>query len=65
MILRIGGCKTYRWPDITMTRPGGTIYREHVGRTLADGSPARREVSALDDLEGALGVRRGYTAYDQ
>ncbi len=60
-----GGCKTCRRPDITMTGPDGTMYRENVGRSLANGSPVPREVSALDDLEAALGTRPGYTAYDR
>lgn len=60
-----GGCKTCLRPDITMTRLDGSTYRENVGRTLADGSPVPREVSALDDLEAAIGTRPGYTAYDR
>lgn len=60
-----GGRKTCRRPDITMTRLDGSTYRENVGRTLADGSPVPREVSALDDLEAAIGTRPGYMAYDR
>lgn len=46
-------------------RPHGPIYRENVGRTLVDGTPISRELSALDDLEGATEVRPGFTAYDR
>lgn len=60
-----GGCRTCRRPDITMQRPDGSIYRENVGRTLGDGSPVPREVSALDDLALATGSRPGFTAYDR
>jgi hypothetical protein len=60
-----GGCKTCRRPDITMQQPDWTIYRENVGKTLVDGLPVPREVSALDDFELATGTRPGYTTYDQ
>jgi len=58
-----GGKKLARRPDITMWRPDGSLYRENVGRTRADGSPFLREVDALDDLERQLGERPGFTPY--
>ena len=58
-----GGVKSARRPDITMRAPDGTIYRENVGLTYADGTPISRETSALDDLESVLCVRPGFTAY--
>jgi RHS repeat-associated protein len=59
------GYKSARRPDIAMRAPDGSIYRENVGRTLANGSPVQREVEALDDIQSELGVRPGFTPYDQ
>lgn len=56
-----GGIKSARRPDLTMERPDGSLYRENVGNTCADGTPIKREREALNDLEEALGDRPGYT----
>ena len=47
-----GGCKTCRRPDITMQRPDGSIYRENVGRTLADGTLSRDRHAGTAPPEG-------------
>lgn len=60
-----GGKKSKRRPDITTEAPDGTTRRENVGRTRADGTPVTREVDALDDIEGATGVRPEFTPYDK
>ncbi len=59
-----GGKKSSRRPDITMKSPEtGEEYRENVGRTTSSGEPVSREREALDDIEGAKGVRPGFTPY--
>jgi RHS repeat-associated protein/uncharacterized repeat protein (TIGR02543 family) len=60
-----GGNKTYRRPDITTEAPDGSVYRENVGRSNANGSEVARERRALDDIEGATGQRPSYTPYDR
>ncbi len=37
-----GGVKSSRRPDITMREGDGTLYRENVGRTYANGDPIKR-----------------------
>jgi hypothetical protein len=66
-VIRIppGGNKTARRPDITMENPDGSIYRENVGKTKADGTPVKREVEALDDIAQATGKRPTFTPYDR
>lgn len=59
------GKKSYRSPDITTRAPDGSIYRENVGRTNADGSSVARETKALDDMENVTGQRPVYTPYDR
>jgi hypothetical protein len=60
-----GGVKSARRPDITMRAPDGSIYRENVGRTLANGEPVPREVDAMNDLEKATGARPKFSPYDR
>lgn len=60
-----GGVKSSRRPDITMREGDGTLYRENVGRTYANGDPIKREIDALNDIERATGVRPKFTPYDR
>ena len=59
-----GGKKSARRLDITTRDPNDNPYRENVGRTKKDGTPIKREVDALDDLENATGSRPNFTPYD-
>jgi hypothetical protein len=58
-----GGEKGSRRPDITMTNPDGSKYRENVGRQNQDGTPVARERRAQDDIRGATG-QCAFTAYN-
>jgi RHS repeat-associated protein len=48
-----GGVKGGRRPDILVQKPDGSQYGINVGREAASGAPVRREVDAINDLEGA------------
>jgi hypothetical protein len=58
-----GGDKSGRRPDILYKTPEGEVRAVNVGRTNADGTPVKREVQAMKDLEGA-GVKTEFKAYD-
>jgi hypothetical protein len=47
-----GGHRSTRRPDILYRTPEGELRGINVGRTRADGTPVRREVRALEDLNG-------------
>ena len=47
-----GGTKDTRRPDILYRDAEGTKRGVNVGRTKADGTPVKREVEALKDLNG-------------
>lgn len=59
-----GGAKRGRRPDILYETPDGQIKGRNVGRTMADGSPVPREVSALSDLNNHGGVPTDFVGYD-
>ncbi|MGH3840212.1 MAG: RHS repeat-associated core domain-containing protein [Pseudonocardiaceae bacterium] len=59
-----GGAKMRRRPDIAATAPDGSTYYEQVGRVNKSGQPVPREISAMDDLERATGVRPVFTPYN-
>ncbi|HEX6087748.1 MAG TPA: RHS repeat-associated core domain-containing protein, partial [Thermoanaerobaculia bacterium] len=66
VILTPGGVKSARRPDITFrNRVTGEVYHENIGKTYASGAPIKREIDALNDLEGATGKRPGFTPYDR
>ena len=50
-----GGHLESRRPDITMRQRDGTPYRENVGLSNRNGTPASRERRALEDIRGATG----------
>jgi hypothetical protein len=54
-----------RFPDISATDPLGRPYYENVGRTTGAGNPVAREIRALNDIQGATGVRPVFTPYDR
>lgn len=58
-----GGSKSARRPDITMSAPDGSIYRENVGLTDRFGNPVPREILALNDIEAQVGQRPGFSPY--
>ncbi len=61
-----GGTREARRPDITFrNKRTGEYYRENVGKTYKRGHPVKREVEALDDIEGATGTRPGFAPYDR
>ncbi len=59
-----GGSKEGRRPDILYRTPEGEVKATNVGRTYADGSPVKREVQAIDDLNRA-GVKTEFKSYDR
>ena len=58
------GEKTHRRPDILVKRPDGSVYGINVGKTTAKGTPVKREVEALYDLEDA-GIPMWFISYDK
>ncbi|NVB39793.1 hypothetical protein G6O69_18255 [Pseudenhygromyxa sp. WMMC2535] len=60
-----GGHKSGRRPDILYRTPEGNIRGRNVGRTRADGSPVKREVEALEDLNGPGQTPTDFTPYDR
>ncbi|MFN7783492.1 MAG: hypothetical protein ACK5PG_12240, partial [Lysobacterales bacterium] len=59
-----GGEKSGRRPDILYQTPEGEVRATNVGRTNADGTPVKREVSAMNDLNQA-GVPTDFKPYDR
>jgi len=57
------GIKSGRRPDILVKKYDGTIYGINVGKTTASGSPIKREIEAIYDLEDA-GIPMFYVPYD-
>ena len=59
-----GGIKKARRPDILVKREDGTIYGINVGKTTSHGTPIKRELEAIKDLESA-GVPMQFVPYDR
>ena len=57
------GAKSSRWVDVVGTRNGETRMYQ-IGRQNLDGTPVAREVQALDDIEGATGIRPNFLPYN-
>jgi hypothetical protein len=57
------GAKSSRWVDVVGTRNGETRMYQ-IGRQNMDGTPVAREVQALDDIEGATGIRPNFLPYN-
>jgi hypothetical protein len=60
-----GGAKSGRRPDIIYETPEGSTQGRNIGRTRADGTPVKREVEALDDLNGPGGLPTDFVPYDR
>jgi hypothetical protein len=60
-----GGLKDGRRPDILYLTPSGELRGRNVGSTRADGSPVKRELEALDDLNGPGKLPTGFVPYDR
>jgi RHS repeat-associated protein len=58
------GRKTARRPDILHETPDGDIKATNVGRTKADGTPVKREVEAMEDLN-IEGIPTDFVPYDK
>ncbi|WP_295941221.1 RHS repeat-associated core domain-containing protein [uncultured Xanthomonas sp.] len=59
-----GGVKNGRRPDILHQTPEGEIRGTNVGLTYANGAPIKREVEAMNDLNGA-GVKMDFKPYEK
>jgi len=59
-----GGEKSGRRPDILYRDADGQVRGTNVGRTNADGSPVKREVGAMNDLN-QVGVPTEFKPYDR
>ncbi len=57
------GAKSSRWVDVVGTKNGETRMYQ-IGRQNMDGTPVAREVQALDDIEGATGIRPNFLPYN-
>ena len=57
------GAKSSRWVDVVGTRDGETRMYQ-IGRQNLNGTPVAREVQALDDIEGATGIRPNFLPYN-
>lgn len=57
------GAKSSRWVDVVGTKDG-QVRMYQVGKQNLDGTPVAREVGALDDIEGATGVRPTFVPYN-
>ncbi len=60
-----GGHRSGRRPDILYRTPAGDLRGRNVGRTNADGSPVKREVEALEDLNGPGKLPTDFVPYDR
>jgi hypothetical protein len=63
LIPTIGGIRQGRRPDIIYRTPSGERRGINVGRTRPDGTPVRREVEALSDLNGPGGLPTIFVPY--
>jgi hypothetical protein len=62
-ILTPNGAKSSRYVDVFGTKNGeARMYQ--IGRQNLNGTPVAREVQALDDIEGATGVRPTFLPYN-
>ena len=59
-----GGKKGGRRPDIEYETPSGEARGINVGKTRKDGTPVKREVDALEDLNGPGGLPTDFEPYD-
>jgi hypothetical protein len=57
------GAKSARWVDVYGNR-NGEIRMYQIGRQNVNGTPVAREVQALDDIEGATGIRPTFLPYN-
>jgi RHS repeat-associated protein len=57
------GAKSSRWVDVVGTR-GSETRMYQIGRQNLDGTPVAREAQALDDIEGATGIRPNFVPYN-
>src|SRR5262249_15889547 len=60
-----GGTKEGRRPDILYRTPRGELRGRNVGRTNANGKAVRREVEALEDLNGPGELPTDFVPYDR
>jgi hypothetical protein len=59
------GVKGSRFVDVYgENKATGQIRMYQVGKTNADGTPVTREVQAMDDIEGATGIRPQFIDYN-
>lgn len=56
--------KQSRRPDILVQKSDGSLYGINIGRTTANGSPVKRELDAINDLEDA-GIPMYFVGYDK
>lgn len=59
-----GGTKGGRRPDILFETADGTLRGRNVGKTDRFGNPLKRELEALDDLNGPGGIPTDFVPYD-
>ena len=57
------GAKSSRWVDVAGYKGDDVRYYQS-GRQNLNGSPVSREVQALDDIEGATGIRPSFVPYN-
>lgn len=60
-----GGIKSLRRPDIIYRTPDGKLRGLNVGQTKADGTPVKRELEALEDLNKHSNVPTDFVPYDR
>ncbi|MBK9259284.1 MAG: hypothetical protein IPM54_05555 [Polyangiaceae bacterium] len=65
LVPTVGGKKSGRRPDIIYKTPDGARRGRNVGKTNADGTPIRREVDALDDLNKHSDTPTDFVPYDR
>jgi len=59
------GAKGYRFADVYgKNNSTGEVRMYQVGRTNANGTPVSREVQAMDDIQGATGIRPQFIDYN-
>lgn len=62
-----GGKKGHRDVDVVGVEPrtGKVVEMHQVGKQNKNGSPVKRERDAMDDVEGAEGMRPEFHPYDK
>ncbi len=59
-----GGLKNGRRPDILYKTPDGDLRGRNIGRQNKDGTPVKREVEAMEDLNGSGELPTDFVSYN-